>query len=301
MNGWRRYALPVVLWVYGISVTVTLISLWGRVVIVDTDLISLAAEDASRAGPIAEQIGRWLGGQLRDVPGVDPTTADELATSMVGDPALQETLDRLVRDVVRAAAAPEGEATVDVAGILSPAVPAITDHLRERGLPVTEEVVGSYVASLDPLVVREPGEEPVVGAESGTARSLSIATVIGLGLMLSSGLAAVRMAEDRRAMVRSLFHRLALGALGFAVIFQLGSWILDPGAGRAPVRSAVSRLVGAKVWLPLVVAAGAAGAGWLLRVRRKKRGSDRGKGPGTETDQPQGDESHAGRHQQAVD
>jgi hypothetical protein len=301
MSGWRRYALPVVLWVYGISVTVTLISLWGRAVVVDTNLISLAAEDASRARPIAEQIERWLSGQLRDVPGVDPTTADELATSMVGDAALQETLDRLVRDVVLAAAAPEGQAAVDVAGILSPAVPAITDHLREWGLPVTEEVVGSYVASLDPLVVREPGEEPAIGSESGTARSLSIATVIGLGLVLSSGFAAVRMAEDRRAMVRALFHRLALGALGFAVIFQLGSWILDPGAGRAPVRSAASRLVGAKVWLPLMVAAAAAGAGWPFRARRKRGGSDRGKRPGTEANQPQGDESHAGHHQQAVD
>lgn len=105
------------------------------------------------------------------------------------------------------------------------------------------------------------------------------------------------MSEDRRAVLRSLLHRLAIGALGYAVIFQLGAWILDPGGGRAPVRSAAARLIGAKLWVLLAVAAGAAGAGWLLRRRR----SNGGKGPGGEPHHPGEDEHDPGRDQQAID
>ena len=35
MADWRRYVLPVVLWVYGMAVTLTLVSIWGRAVVVD--------------------------------------------------------------------------------------------------------------------------------------------------------------------------------------------------------------------------------------------------------------------------
>jgi hypothetical protein len=123
MTGWRRYALPVLLWVYGMSVTVTLISLWGRAVVVDTGLLATAAEDAAGAPLISRQLEAWLAGQLADVPVLDATVADDLATDLVADPALQTTLDALVGAVVTAAAAPDGEAEVDVAALLSPAVP----------------------------------------------------------------------------------------------------------------------------------------------------------------------------------
>jgi hypothetical protein len=293
MTGWRRYALPVLLWVYGISVTVTLISLWGRAIVVDTGLLASAAEDAAGAPLISRQIEVWLAGQIADVPVLDATVADDLAADLVSDPALQATLDALVGAVVTAAAAPEGEAEVDVAALLSPAVPALTEGLAASGIPVPEAAVAEYVATLDPLVVREEGSEPVVGSRSGTARSLSIATVVGMLVMLASGTVAVRMSEDRRTMLRSLLHRLAIGALGYAVIFQLGAWILDPGGGQAPVRSAAARLIGAKLWVPLVVAAGAAGAGWLLR-RRRSNGGKRSGGqphhPGESEDDTRGDQ-----------
>lgn len=299
MTGWRRYALPVLLWLYGMSVTVTLISVWGRAVVVDTGLLASAAEDAAGADPISRQIEAWLARQLADVPLLSVNTADDLAADLVEDPTLQTTLDALVGAVVAAAGAPEGEAEVDVAGLLAPAVPSITERLARSGVPVPEPVVAEYISSLDPLVVRDEGEEPVIGRQSGTARSLSIATAIGALVMFVSGAAAVRMAEDRRVMLRSLFNRLAIGALGYAVIFQLGSWILDPGGGRAPVRSAMARVVGAKLWLPLAVAAGATAAGWL--VRRKRGGSDRGKAVGGEPHHPGEDEDGSRRHQQPVD
>lgn len=299
MTGWRRYALPILLWVYGMSVTVTLISLWGRAVVVDTGLLTAAAEDAAGASPISRQIEAWLARQLADVPLLSVTTADDVAADLVAEPALQATLDALVGAVVAAAAAPAGEAEVDVAGLLAPAVPTITQGLAASGVPVSEPVVAEYVSSLDPLVMRDEGEEPVIGRRSGTARSLSIATAIGAVAMLVSGAVAVWMAEDRRLMLRSLLNRLAIGALGYAVIFQLGSWILDPGGGRAPLRSGIARLVGAKLWLPLVVAAGAGGAGWLLRRRRSL--SDRGKAAGGEAHHPGEDEYHPGGDEHAVD
>lgn len=296
MTGWRRYALPVLVWVYGMSVTVTLISLWGRAIVVDTGLLASAAQDAAGAPLISRQLEAWLAGQLADVPVLDATVADDLAADLVADPALQTTLDALVGAVVTAAAAPDGEAEVDVAALLAPAVPTLTEGLAAGGIPVPEAVVAEYVATLDPLVVREEGSDPVVGSRSDTARSLSIATVVGMMVMVASGTVAVRMSEDRRTMLRSLLHRLALGALGYAVIFQLGAWILDPGGGRAPVRSAAARLIGAKLWVPLVVAAGAAGAGWLLRRRR----SNGGKGSGGQPHHPGEGEDDTGGDQQAI-
>lgn len=272
MGDWRRYALPLVLWVYGIAVTVTLVSVWGRAVIIDGDLVSSAAAEAATARPVADRIEAWLTGELAGETGVDGATASDLAEAVVHDPTMEETLGELVEGVVAAAALPPGdEAVVDVAGILSPAAPVVAAHAQSSGVVVDQAAVEAFVASLDPLVVRRPGETPVVGPASDAARTLSWGTVVGLVVTFVSGGAAVVMSDDRRMMLRSLLNRVALSALGFAIMFRLGAWLLDPGAGRAPARLAASRLAGAKLWLPAVIAVVAGAGGRALRTRVRWR------------------------------
>lgn len=272
MADWRRYALPVVLWVYGMAVTLTLVSIWGRAVVVDSDLVSAAAADTANAGPVAARIEAWLAGELAVEGGVDDSTATAIASSVVHDPALEGTLADLVGAVVAAAALPPGEqAVVDVAEIFRPAAPVLTAHVQDAGVPLDEAAVSKYVAALDPLVVRQPGERPVFGSGSDAARTLYLGTIIGLMVICATGAVALFLSQERKVMLRSLFNRIAVSALGFAVFFQLGAWFLDPGAGRAPFRLAASRLVGAKLWLLALIAVAAGFAGWVLRSRARRR------------------------------
>lgn len=288
------------LWVYGISVTVTLVSVWGRAVVVDTNLIAAAAADVSSSALVTDQIEEWLAGELMELPGMELLVAEQVATATVADPALEEPVDDVTRAVVGAAAAPPGaSAAVDIAGVLAPAVPRITDAIAAQGLDVNKQVVSAFVASIDPLVVRNPDEAPVVGPHSSASRTLSVATVVGLLTASVSGGAAMQLSADRRAMLRGLLTRIAVSALGFAVMFSLGAWVLDPGAGRAPVRTAAARLAGAKLWLPVVVSAGAGGAAWILWWTRS-RVLDRWQGPRRQADAPHHEEQHARADQEPV-
>lgn len=265
----QRFALSTVLWVYGIAVTVTLVSLWGRAVVVDTALVAEAAADSATAGPVAALVEQWLQRELVEL-GTGP--GNQVIGGVSDDPEVAAVVADLVRAVVLAAAVPPGEeAVVDVSELLQPAVPAITRNMEANGVGVDERAVAAYVASLDPLVVRSHESPPPVGRSSGAARSLYLATVVGILTMAASGSAALWMAEDRRAMGKSLLSRLGLGALGFAIMFKLGAWILDPGAGRAPFRTAAARLVGAKLWIPTMVAAFAGAGVWGLRAHRHHR------------------------------
>ena len=272
MADWRRYVLPMTLWVYGMAVTLTLVSIWGRAVVVDSDLVSSAAAETVNAGPVAARIEAWLAGELVAEGGIDDAAATDIASSAVHDPALEATLADLVGAVVAAAALPPDEsAVVDVAEILGPAAPALTTHVKDAGIPVDEAEVSEYIASLDPLVVRQPDERPVFGASSDAARTLYLGTIIGLMVVCATGAVALSLSQERRVMLRSLFNRIALSALGFVVFFQLGAWFLDPGAGRAPFRLAASRLAAAKLWLLALIAVGAGFAGWALRSRARRR------------------------------
>ena len=300
MTNWRRYALPIVLWVYGIAVTVTLVSVWGRAVVIDTDLMAAAASDVASAEFVTDQIEDWLTEELVELPGIDRGTAEQAAAQTVADQAFEAPLSDLTRAVVAAAAAPPGDSTrVDVAGVLLPAIPSVTVALAAQGIDLNEQAVGAFLSSLDPLVVRGPNEAPVVGSGSYAARTFSLATVVGLVTAVVAGGAAVQMSEDRRAMLRSLLTRIAVSALGFAVMFKLGAWVLDPGAGRAPVRTAAARLAGAKLWLPVLVAAGTGGGAWTLRWTRT-RVLDRRQGPGRDADAPDNEEEHSRDHQESI-
>jgi hypothetical protein len=106
----------------------------------------------------------------------------------------------------------------------------------------------------------------VTATRLGTAALLAVLALLGLGYGF------VSLSEDRLSAVRSLLTRVALGGLSFAIFLKLGSWVLDPSGGRAPVQASISAVAGSKWAVPLALAvAAAAVAGIVYLVRRRLR------------------------------
>lgn len=263
---WRRAGISALLWVYGISITIFLFSIWGRAVASDTGLLATAASRAADSDVVSGRVQDWFDRVLADA-GLGE--AGEAAASLImAVPEVRSATRDLVGEVVGAAAEPSpGVVVVEVADIYRPAVPAVTSALASAGLPVSEEQVAAVVDELDPLVLRTAEGPPMVGPASGTSRSLTIATLIALFTLVASGGWVVMLSDDRRAMARSLLNRLAVSAFTYAVFFRVSSWVLDPGGGRASVRGGIAEVVGSKLWIPLSLTVVAAGGGWAVRHR----------------------------------
>ncbi len=255
-------------WLFGLAVTVLLISIWGRAIVVDTDALAESLGPLSQSVTVVDQFADWLGSELTAA-GVDPAFADEAVKSALGGSAVDLAFNDLVLQVVVSAAESDpGGARVDVASILAPAVPEIAVSLTSAGVPVTEGQVEEVVGSLDPLVIIEPGQAPPVGPESPIATRLGTATVLALMAMVVAGSISITAASDRIGTARKLLIRVSLSGLTFGLLLKLGSWILDPGGGRAPVPQTLSGLAEAKWLVPLSVAglaAALAGLTWLVR------------------------------------
>ncbi|MGB7860624.1 MAG: hypothetical protein WBM90_09015, partial [Acidimicrobiia bacterium] len=170
-------------------------------------------------------------------------------------PSVANSLDELMTAVVEAAAAPTtSESKVDVGSLLAPAAPEISNTLSAAGLSVSQDDVLDVVTDLDPLVIRQDQTAPYVGPESPAASRLGTAGVIALVVMMVSGWIAVGASKEPTVELRRLLTRVALGGLSFGILLRLGSWILDPGGGRAPVSESLSSLAGAKWLVPVTVA-----------------------------------------------
>lgn len=259
-------------WLFGLSVTVLLLSVWGRAVVIDDDALGEALLPLSRSAFVVDQVGDWLEEELV-ASGVEQSIAERTVTSVIESDEFDQAADNLLLGVIDAAVGKGGAATVDVASILAPAVPKITDELASAGMSLSEESIGGVVAGIDPLVIRDPGEVPVLGPRSRVAARLGTATAVAVILILVTGAVAVRAADDRLTAIRRLLSRIALGGLSFGIMLRVGAWVLDPSRGRAPLSETLSRLAGAKWIIPVLVAAVAAamsGAVWLFRryVRR---------------------------------
>jgi hypothetical protein len=265
------------LWVFGLSVTVFLVSIWGRALFVDTEKLAEAVTPMSGSVPVVSIFTNWLGGELREF-GAPPDVVDAAMVGVMARPEVSEALDRLVVEVVLAAGSSSpGEATVDVAGVLQPAAPAIAAGVSEStGGAVSQDQVVRVLDRLDPIVVKQEGVRPVVGPGSQIAGSLATATLLALIVMVISGGVAVGMSDDRLVAVKGLLARVALGALSFSVMLRIGSWVLSQNGGRAPVSATAANLFDAKWMVPLVIAA-VAGFGvlvaWLLKRMRRHRGN----------------------------
>lgn len=260
----RRLLISVVLWVYGISITVFLVSIWGRSVASDTGLVSSAASHLVESDFVTSRIEGWFERALGDVGVADGGTSAQI----VALPEVRAATAELIGEaVVEMAHADDGPVVVDVAAAYRPAVPAVTVALRTMGMEVTEAQVGAVVDRLEPLVLAPESDRPMVGPGSGPARTLTVATLVGLASLLSSGGLAIYLAEDRRQMIKTLLTRLAVSAFTFAVFFRLSAWVMDPRGGRAGVSGAVAEVLVSKLWVPLLITAIAGASAWAVRQR----------------------------------
>lgn len=260
-------------WVFGLSVTVFLIATWGRAVIVDTDALAEAAAPLSGSVQVVDIVGGWLREEMVDA-GIPRPVADEAVGEVMESPTVSAALDRVVVEVVLAAGSPgTREAVVDVAEALRPAVPEITRALSAVAGPgIDESTVRRVVEGMDPLVVVVDGQRRSIGPGSPVAGRLGVASLLALATMLVTGWTLVGTGDDRMTELRQLLTRLALGALSFAVMLRIGSWVLSPQAGRAPVSEALSVIARSKWTVPLVVGLVSGAAALAVReIRLAKR------------------------------
>jgi hypothetical protein len=238
-------------WAFGLSLSILLIAMWGRAVVIDTDAMAEALSPLSESTAVVGLFSEWVETELVEN-GVDAEIATGAVDQVIESSKFAAALEEFVAAVVGGAASadPAGY-SVDVAFLLEPAIPEIVEALAVAGIPVGPEEVRTVVADLDPFVVRPPGSRSYVGANSPVAARLGTAAVIALTAMLSFGWMVIASSEDRLVAVRQLLSRVALGALSYAVLLKLGSWVLDPGGGRAPLGRTLSSFAGSKWLVPL--------------------------------------------------
>jgi hypothetical protein len=257
---------------------VLLVGLWGRAVVIDTDELAESLTPLAGSDVVADRFSTWLETELVQS-GVDGPTASIAADQVLEHPAVGPLLEDLVAEGIEAAASadPSGS-SVDVSAILGPSSAEITGGLNAAGVPVSSGQVEAALAELDPLVVRDPSQRPLVGASSPLASTLGTGALLGVVLMLISGWAYVLSSRDRARALRSLLNRFALGALTFAVLLKIGSWIIDPEGGRAPVGESLALVANSKWVVPLtlgLVSLGAASVAWLFRKRTRPEAGSR--------------------------
>lgn len=253
-------------WSFGVALSVMFLALWGRSVVVDTDTLAESLSPLAASATVTDFVSGWMADELVES-GADPASVRPTVDFFFESSNVGSTIDQLVGEVVHAAASNNVQgASVDMAGLIAPTVPELTVGLTGMGYPVSQGEVADVVAGLDPLIVREAGDRPVVGPDSPTAARLGTAALLGFIGLLTFGFGVVRLSEDRVVAVKELLNRVALGGLSFALFLRLGSWVLDPSGGRAPVQATLSGLAGSKWLVPLgvaVVAGSIAGAIYL--------------------------------------
>lgn len=262
-------------WAFGMAVSILLLALWGRSVVADTDTLAESLSPLAGSTTVVDFVANWMSEQMLES-GADPEIVDATIDYFFGTTEVGDTLDRFAVEVVHAAAStdPAGS-SIDMAALVYPAVPELTMGLNELGYPSSENGVSDAVAQLDPLVIRRPGSVAMVGPGSPTAVRLGTAALLASVALIFFGSAHVWLSDDRLAAIRGLATRVALGALSFAVFLKLGSWVLDPRGGRAPVPEAIAAVAGSKWVVPLqvaMVAALIAGAIYLGRRLLRRAG-----------------------------
>jgi hypothetical protein len=265
----RKPILSVAGWAFGMAVTILFIALWGRAVVADTEALGESLSPLATSQAVIDSFAEWMADQMVEE-GVDPALIEPTIDHFVESSRVTSTLELLIAEVVDAAGTPSLDgATVNMQRLLTPAVPEVTAGLAGLGVPIAEAELQAIVDDLDPMGIREPGSAAIVGPESATATRLGTASVLAVLAMGLFGYLIVSLSEDRVTAVRTLLTRVAVGGVGFAILLRVGSWVLDPGGGRAPVPDTLSLIARSKWMLPfqMAVAAGVV-AGLIYAVRR---------------------------------
>lgn len=256
-------------WVFGIATSVLFGALWGRAVVIDTDELGDSLSPLSESGEVAKAFSNWMTGELVEA-GVPQDQAQGATDAALVTTAVSTALEGLVVDVVDAAAS-DGDrgGSVDMAAALAPTVPALTVSLQSSGIPVSEPQVAAVVADLEPLVIRGPDEGAIVGSSSRLASRLGTAVLIAIVAQVVFGSLYISAGPDRLQRMKTLLTRFALTGISFAVLLKLGSWVLDPNGGRAPISETLSLLADSKWVIPAMVGVAGAIAAvmvWLVRA-----------------------------------
>lgn len=264
-----RLAAGLAAFLFGLSSTVLLVALWGRAVVVDTDDLARSFRPVAQSRVLEERVVEWLEGELGAL-GVGGPIATEVVEAVLARPEIDPVMEDLLSGLVVAASSsdPAGS-SVNVGEVLMPAAGLITEELIRQGIPVSEPQVAAALSNLDPLVILEPEQPPMVGSASPAAVRLGTATALGVAGMMIGGVGYSALSPDRVRAVRNLLTRFAVGAISFAFLLRAGSWILDPSGGRAPLGSALSRLALSKWLLPLGIGLGALGLSLGIRMWRR--------------------------------
>jgi hypothetical protein len=256
-------------WIFGIATSVLFGALWGRAVVIDTDELGESLRPLSETGEVANAFSDWMTTELVES-GVPEAQAQDATQDALVTAAVSTALEGLVVDVVNAAAT-DGEAggSVDMAAALAPTVPTLSSSLQSSGISVTEQQVGAVVADLDPLVIREPDQGAIVGDNSRLATRLGTAVLVAIVAQVVFGSLYIFAGRDRLQRAKTLLTRFALTGMSFAVLLKLGSWVLDPNGGRAPISETISLLADSKWVIPAMVGVAGAIAAvmvWLVRA-----------------------------------
>ena len=256
-------------WAFGFAVTILLIALWGRAVVVDTEALGESLSPLAESQTVVDIFTDWMTEEMLDA-GVDPVLVAPTIDDFLESSKAAGTMGLFVSEVIEAAASSDpADSSVDMEALLTPTIPEVSAGLTAAGIPISETVVTSIVDDLSPLVIREAGAVPWVGPDSPAASRLGTAAALAGVAMLVFGYMVVVVSADRVAAVRGLFTRVAVGGFSFAILLQVGSWVLDPNGGRAPVANTLSSLAGSNVVVPLLVGLGAAVVGGGIYLARR--------------------------------
>lgn len=264
-------------WAFGIALSVLLVSIWGRAVVVDTDSLAKSLAPLAQTETVVEFVADWMGDEMVES-GIQPEIVEPTVRHFVDSSPVREAADELAAEVVAAAASTDpGGSSIDVRALLAPAVPEVALGLGGLGIEIDEATVRGVVEGLEPLTIRAAGQPALVGPASETASRLGTASLLAVVALLVFGWGFVALSEDRIVGLRSVFQRVSVGALSFAVFLRLGAWVIDPAGGRAPIPQTISNLAESKWLVPLqiaVLAAMAAGSIYLVRRRRRPRAGE---------------------------
>lgn len=256
-------------WLFGISLSILFVSIWGRAVVVDTDTLAESIAPLAGSAAVVDFVTEWMSEEMV-ASGVDPSLVGPAVGYFLDSSAVGRTADRFAGEVVYAAASTDpGGSRIDMRGLIVPAIPEVTAGLSSLGYDVSDTQIRNVVEGFDPLVIRQPGSSSVIGPSSEAASRLGTASVLAGVALLVFGAGFVGVSRDRIGAIRNLLNRVAVGGLSFAVLLRLGSWVLDPDGGRAPVPETVSNLAESKWMIPLQIGVVAALLGLVIYFGRR--------------------------------
>ncbi len=271
-RGLRRATRFAALWAFGVATTLLLIGLWGRAVATDEATLAASARAVVDTEVVSDRISGWIGDGLAVAAAVAPPDVAGVVADVRAMPETQRAIDDLIDQAVSAALATPGTANeIDVAAALIPLAPVVSEQLEAAGLEVPAAAVEAALRSVAVVVVDTQDDVGLAGAAVEARSALTRVVVAAAVAMLLSATAAIALAEQRMAMMRSLLFRITLSAVTFALILRLGAWAVDPSGGRSPVAAGGAVLLGSNA--PVLVAVAtvsglAAAVGWMGARRR---------------------------------